>query len=86
MADNALHGVSAGLTAHAQGVMTRFVTCFSWREGRMQKGEGGGSQEQAVWALGPAGPQGLPIPPFPWNEAVTLKLSCFLFKELINLL
>ena len=65
MADSALHGVSAGLTAHAQGVMTLFVTCFSWREGRMQKGEGGGSQEQAVWALGPAGPQGLPIPPFP---------------------
>ena len=65
MADNALHGVSAGLTAPAQGVMTLFVTCFSWREGRMQKGEGGSSQGQAVLALGPPGPQGLPIPHFP---------------------
>ena len=65
MADNALHSVSAGLTAHDQKVMTLSVTFFSWMKGRMQKGQGSSSQGQAVWAVGPPGPKGLPIPPFP---------------------
>ena len=64
MADNALHGVSAGLTAHAQRVMTLFVTCFSWREGRMQNGEGGSSRGRQFGLLGLLDHKVCQFPPF----------------------